>query len=144
MIFPALWKLPGKFQGIFFRIHWINLLVYLNLWLDCVVKHSNKLNGRSEGVAFRRSETLQEIYDNAIFDDTFDCSVKKIHYVFLKDFHKKAQSKTPVFQFIRVTYFLCLFQAGYLHKRTADSNKWQMRWFVLYQVSPFILVNLII
>lgn len=26
-------------------------------------------------------------------------------------------------------------KAGYLHKRTADSNKWQMRWFVLYQVS---------
>ncbi|CAG9855230.1 unnamed protein product [Phyllotreta striolata] len=24
-------------------------------------------------------------------------------------------------------------QAGYLHKRSADSNKWQMRWFVLYQ-----------
>ncbi|XP_052565795.1 ras-specific guanine nucleotide-releasing factor 2-like isoform X2 [Culex pipiens pallens] len=22
---------------------------------------------------------------------------------------------------------------GYLHKRTADNNKWQMRWFVLYQ-----------
>lgn len=25
--------------------------------------------------------------------------------------------------------------AGYLHKRTADSTKWQSRWFVLYQVS---------
>ncbi|KAG8232318.1 hypothetical protein J437_LFUL009417 [Ladona fulva] len=25
--------------------------------------------------------------------------------------------------------------AGYLHKRTADSAKWQLRWFVLYQVS---------
>ncbi|XP_056645864.1 ras-specific guanine nucleotide-releasing factor 2-like [Diorhabda sublineata] len=24
-------------------------------------------------------------------------------------------------------------QAGYLHKRSGDSNKWQMRWFVLYQ-----------
>lgn len=24
---------------------------------------------------------------------------------------------------------------GYLHKRTADSAKWQLRWFVLYQVS---------
>ncbi|XP_065221705.1 ras-specific guanine nucleotide-releasing factor 2-like isoform X3 [Planococcus citri] len=24
-------------------------------------------------------------------------------------------------------------RAGYLHKRTADSNKWQLRWFVLYQ-----------
>ncbi|KAJ8918692.1 hypothetical protein NQ315_015012 [Exocentrus adspersus] len=24
-------------------------------------------------------------------------------------------------------------QAGYLHKRSADSNKWQLRWFVLYQ-----------
>lgn len=24
--------------------------------------------------------------------------------------------------------------AGYLHKRTADSAKWQQRWFVLYQV----------
>ncbi|XP_014212900.1 ras-specific guanine nucleotide-releasing factor 2-like isoform X2 [Copidosoma floridanum] len=23
--------------------------------------------------------------------------------------------------------------AGYLHKRTSDSNKWQLRWFVLYQ-----------
>ncbi|XP_055685566.1 ras-specific guanine nucleotide-releasing factor 2-like [Lutzomyia longipalpis] len=22
---------------------------------------------------------------------------------------------------------------GYLHKRTADSNKWQLRWFILYQ-----------
>ena len=26
-------------------------------------------------------------------------------------------------------------RAGYLYKRTADSNKWQNRWFVLYQVS---------
>lgn len=25
--------------------------------------------------------------------------------------------------------------AGYLHKRAADSTKWQPRWFVLYQVS---------
>ncbi|XP_026480897.1 ras-specific guanine nucleotide-releasing factor 1-like [Ctenocephalides felis] len=24
-------------------------------------------------------------------------------------------------------------QSGYLHKRTADSGKWQLRWFVLYQ-----------
>ncbi|XP_044256640.1 ras-specific guanine nucleotide-releasing factor 2-like isoform X2 [Tribolium madens] len=24
-------------------------------------------------------------------------------------------------------------QAGYLHKRSADSSKWQLRWFVLYQ-----------
>lgn len=23
---------------------------------------------------------------------------------------------------------------GHLHKRTADSTKWQLRWFVLYQV----------
>ncbi|GLV41336.1 Inositol phosphatase interacting protein [Carabus blaptoides fortunei] len=23
--------------------------------------------------------------------------------------------------------------AGYLHKRTADSTKWQLRWFILYQ-----------
>lgn len=23
---------------------------------------------------------------------------------------------------------------GYLHKRSADSSKWQLRWFVLYQV----------
>lgn len=26
-------------------------------------------------------------------------------------------------------------QAGYLHKKSGDSNKWQLRWFVLYQVS---------
>jgi len=25
--------------------------------------------------------------------------------------------------------------SGYLHKRTADYTKWQLRWFVLYQVS---------
>lgn len=24
--------------------------------------------------------------------------------------------------------------AGYLHKRAADSGKWQQRWFILYQV----------
>ncbi|KAL3290090.1 hypothetical protein HHI36_023458, partial [Cryptolaemus montrouzieri] len=24
-------------------------------------------------------------------------------------------------------------QAGYLHKRSADCSKWQLRWFVLYQ-----------
>ena len=24
--------------------------------------------------------------------------------------------------------------AGYLHKRSADNSKWQLRWFVLYQV----------
>ncbi|KAJ8878216.1 hypothetical protein PR048_018793 [Dryococelus australis] len=24
--------------------------------------------------------------------------------------------------------------AGYLHKRTADNTKWQLRWFVLYQI----------
>ncbi|KAF5272850.1 hypothetical protein FQR65_LT00446 [Abscondita terminalis] len=24
-------------------------------------------------------------------------------------------------------------QSGYLHKRSADSSKWQLRWFVLYQ-----------
>lgn len=23
---------------------------------------------------------------------------------------------------------------GYLHKKSADSSKWQLRWFVLYQV----------
>jgi len=27
--------------------------------------------------------------------------------------------------------------SGYLYKRTADSTKWQQRWFVLYQVSEF-------
>ncbi|KAG8278178.1 Ras protein-specific guanine nucleotide-releasing factor [Homalodisca vitripennis] len=26
--------------------------------------------------------------------------------------------------------------AGYLHKKTADSTKWQLRWFILYQ--PFL------
>lgn len=26
-------------------------------------------------------------------------------------------------------------QAGYLHKRSADSSKWHLRWFVLYQVN---------
>lgn len=26
-------------------------------------------------------------------------------------------------------------QAGYLHKRSADNSKWQLRWFVLYQVN---------
>uniref|UniRef100_A0A336LMH0 CSON014623 protein n=1 Tax=Culicoides sonorensis TaxID=179676 RepID=A0A336LMH0_CULSO len=25
------------------------------------------------------------------------------------------------------------FLHGYLHKRTSDSNKWQLRWFILYQ-----------
>lgn len=25
--------------------------------------------------------------------------------------------------------------SGYLYKRTADSTKWQQRWFILYQVS---------
>lgn len=25
--------------------------------------------------------------------------------------------------------------AGFLHKRSGESNKWQYRWFVLYQVS---------
>lgn len=29
-------------------------------------------------------------------------------------------------------------QAGYLHKRSADSSKWQLRWFVLYQVSVYL------
>lgn len=23
--------------------------------------------------------------------------------------------------------------AGFLHKRTSDGSKWQMRWFILYQ-----------
>lgn len=32
-------------------------------------------------------------------------------------------------------------QAGYLHKRTADSTKWQLRWFILYQVSALIINN---
>lgn len=30
-------------------------------------------------------------------------------------------------------------QTGYLHKRAADSTKWQLRWFVLYQVSVCIV-----
>lgn len=30
-------------------------------------------------------------------------------------------------------------QAGYLYKRTADSTKWQLRWFVLYQVRYFLI-----
>lgn len=29
-------------------------------------------------------------------------------------------------------------QHGYLHKRTADSTKWQLRWFILYQVSQLL------
>lgn len=28
--------------------------------------------------------------------------------------------------------------SGYLHKRTADSTKWQLRWFVLYQVNDIL------
>jgi hypothetical protein len=32
-------------------------------------------------------------------------------------------------------------QAGYLHKRSADSSKWQLRWFVLYQVSRIPIYN---
>lgn len=30
---------------------------------------------------------------------------------------------------------------GYLHKRAADSTKWQLRWFVLYQVSELFAVS---
>ena len=30
--------------------------------------------------------------------------------------------------------------AGVLHKRCADSNKWLLRWFRLYQVSSFSLI----
>ncbi|CAL7938592.1 unnamed protein product [Xylocopa violacea] len=30
---------------------------------------------------------------------------------------------------------------GYLHKRTADSAKWQLRWFVLYQNLLFYYEN---
>lgn len=30
--------------------------------------------------------------------------------------------------------------SGYLHKRTADSTKWQQRWFVLYQVSELFVM----
>lgn len=35
-------------------------------------------------------------------------------------------------------------QAGYLHKRSADSTKWQLRWFVLYQVSNKIPEHILI
>ncbi|KAG6804539.1 ras-specific guanine nucleotide-releasing factor 2 isoform X6 [Apis mellifera caucasica] len=31
--------------------------------------------------------------------------------------------------------------SGYLHKRTADSTKWQLRWFVLYQNLLFYYEN---
>lgn len=33
---------------------------------------------------------------------------------------------------------------GYLHKRAAESTKWQLRWFVLYQVSELFAVLLTI
>ncbi|KDR10232.1 Ras-specific guanine nucleotide-releasing factor 1 [Zootermopsis nevadensis] len=32
--------------------------------------------------------------------------------------------------------------AGYLHKRAADSTKWQPRWFVLYQKHARLTLNL--
>lgn len=32
--------------------------------------------------------------------------------------------------------------AGYLHKRTSDSTKWQIRWFVLYQVNIIMVTYL--
>lgn len=38
--------------------------------------------------------------------------------------------------YIQFSHFLIL-QHGYLHKRTSDNNKWQMRWFLLYQVIKY-------
>lgn len=36
--------------------------------------------------------------------------------------------------------------SGYLHKKTADNTKWQLRWFVLYQVSdtPVLAADLLL
>ena len=33
--------------------------------------------------------------------------------------------------------------AGVLHKRCADSNKWLLRWFRLYQVNSFSLISVL-
>lgn len=33
--------------------------------------------------------------------------------------------------------------AGILHKRCADSNKWLLRWFRLYQVNSFSLISVL-
>jgi hypothetical protein len=29
--------------------------------------------------------------------------------------------------------------SGYLYKRTSDSSKWQLRWFILYQVGNIMI-----